>query len=121
MALTVVILGDGAMATVCARIAAEKLKGVGEVRVWGRTRERMEEMERSRENVRYLPGVKLGENVRFCGDDAALFDVGAGSAVGMIVCAVPTQYMRGALERLKGVVPAGVPVVSVAKGIEIGT
>jgi len=81
----------------------------------------MEEMERSRENVRYLPGVKLGENVRFCGDDAALFDVGTGNEVSLIIGAVPTQYLRAAFERLKAHVPAGVPVVSVAKGIEIGT
>src|SRR4051812_27785825 len=111
MALTVVTIGDGAMATVCARIVAEKLNGAGEVRIWGRLREQLAEMERSRENVRYLPGVKLGENLRFCGEDAALFDVGAGNEVGLIVCAVPTQYMRGALQRLKAFVPAGVPVV----------
>jgi len=36
----------------------------------------------------------------------------------MILSAVPTQYMRSVWKRLKPHVPKGVPIVSVAKGIE---
>lgn len=57
--------------------------------------------------------------LRFEADDGRAF---AGlTEEDLILCAVPTQYIRGALTRLARHVPAGVPVVSVAKGIEIGT
>jgi len=39
----------------------------------------------------------------------------------LILCAVPTQYIRGVFERLRAAAPAGVPVVSISKGIENGT
>jgi glycerol-3-phosphate dehydrogenase (NAD(P)+) len=39
----------------------------------------------------------------------------------LIVSAVPCQYMRPVWSRLGKHVPTGVPIVSVAKGIEIGT
>ncbi|NJL31849.1 MAG: NAD(P)-dependent glycerol-3-phosphate dehydrogenase, partial [Phycisphaerales bacterium] len=39
----------------------------------------------------------------------------------LIVSAVPTQYIRSVWSRVKPHVPAGVPVVSVAKGIETDT
>jgi glycerol-3-phosphate dehydrogenase (NAD(P)+) len=54
--------------------------------------------------------------VRFVADPVALF-----KDVTLIICAVPTQYIRAALERLKPHVPPAVPIVSIAKGIEIST
>ncbi len=123
MTLRVATIGDGAMATICAQIVAGKgtPERPVEVRVWGRDAGRLAEINRSRENVRYLPGMKIGENVRFCAGEGEVFFEEEASPAELIICAVPTQYIRGALERLRGHVPAGVPVVSVAKGIEIST
>jgi glycerol-3-phosphate dehydrogenase (NAD(P)+) len=109
----IAIIGDGAMATVCAQVLAGKAR---EVRVWGRDAQRLAQMNSSRENARYLPGVQLHERIRFIADDAAVFEGAA-----LIVCAIPTQYIRTVLGRLAGHVPPGVPVVSVAKGIELET
>ncbi len=39
----------------------------------------------------------------------------------MIVIAIPTQFVRGVLESMREHVPAGASVVSVSKGIEVGT
>jgi glycerol-3-phosphate dehydrogenase (NAD(P)+) len=39
----------------------------------------------------------------------------------MVLSAIPTQFARGVWERLGPRVPAGVPITSVAKGIENGT
>ena len=39
----------------------------------------------------------------------------------LIMCAVPTQFIHTVFENLRAHIPAGVPVVSVAKGIEIDT
>src|SRR5690349_2252512 len=127
MMMRVATIGDGAMATVCSQIVASKSNNEQpiEVRIWGRDPVRLAEMERARENLRYLPGFKLASNVHFTGDDASVFD-GLGLAgapttgeQGLIICAVPTQFIRGALIRLRQHIPPGVPVVSVAKGIEL--
>jgi glycerol-3-phosphate dehydrogenase (NAD(P)+) len=112
--LHIATIGDGSMATVCSLIAAGKA-GV-RVRAWGRDAGRIAEFNAAGENRRYLAGVKLPGNLAFTADDRGLFE-----GAGLILCAVPTQYIRSALSRLKGHVPADVPVVSVAKGIENGT
>ena len=111
MAMRVATIGDGAMATVCSQILASKGR---EVRVWGRDAARLAGFNAGRENTRYLPGVKLVEQLRFEADGRELF-----AGCEYILCAVPTQHIRGALEKLRGFVPAGVPVISVAKGIEV--
>jgi glycerol-3-phosphate dehydrogenase (NAD(P)+) len=123
--LTVSIIGDGAMATVCAQILAGKAdpEGAGtapcvtlDARVWGRDPARLASFDAARENTRYLPGIKLHRNVHFTPDPRQFF---AGSA--LIVCAIPTQYIRTTLQTLRPHVPPAVPVLSVAKGIEIDT
>ncbi|HEY4330850.1 MAG TPA: NAD(P)H-dependent glycerol-3-phosphate dehydrogenase [Phycisphaerae bacterium] len=116
--LIITTIGDGAMATVCSEVLAGKSSGGQpvEVRVWGRDAGRLAVMDAARENARYLPGVKLSDGVRFIGDDEAAF---AGAQ--LILCAVPTQYIRASLSRVREHIPAGVPVVTVAKGIETST
>jgi len=111
-------IGDGAMATVCSQIVAGKSSPQSpiDVRVWGRDASRLASFNHARENLRYLPGIKLPDNLAFESDPRALFD-----GAKLIICAVPTQYIRGALEKLAPHIPAGVPVVSVCKGIEIST
>ncbi|MEM8737151.1 MAG: NAD(P)H-dependent glycerol-3-phosphate dehydrogenase [Planctomycetota bacterium] len=106
-------VGDGAMATVLALLLESK--GVG-VTVWGPTPENVAEMIQLRENRRYLAGVRLPDAIRLTADPAVAF-----RGADLIVSAIPTQYMRPVWERLKPYAPAGVPMVSVAKGIEKDT
>ncbi len=116
--LYITTIGDGAMATVCSLIAAGKSTAAApiQVRVWGRDAGQTAAFNAARENTRYLPGIKLPDNLTFTADDRAVFQSAA-----LILCATPTQYIRPALLRLRPHVPAGVPVVSVAKGIENAT
>jgi glycerol-3-phosphate dehydrogenase (NAD(P)+) len=122
MTLHIATLGDGAMATVCSMIAAAKSTPDApiEIRAWsrggGRDAARVAAFNAARENTRYLPGIKLPPNLLFTTDDRALFDNAS-----LILCAVPTQYIRPTLLRLRPHVPPNVPVVSVAKGIENST
>jgi glycerol-3-phosphate dehydrogenase (NAD(P)+) len=109
----VTILGDGAMATVCSILLTSNGHGVT---MWGAFEESIERLVQDREQRRLLPGVSVPAGVRLTANDAECFD-----GATMVVSAVPTQYMRGVWERLKGYVPAGVAVVSVAKGIENGS
>ena len=118
MTLRIATIGDGAMATVCSLLLAGKSSAQRpvEVRIWGHDPALFDAMNSARENTHYLPGFKLPDNVRFFGDDKGLFE-----DAGLIVAAVPTQYIRPALQRLARHAPAGVPVLSVAKGIEISS
>ncbi len=108
----VTIVGDGAMATVCSIILAA---GGHAVRMWGAFEDSIERLIQNRENQRFLPGVRVPPGVELTAND----DCFAGST--MILSAVPTQYMRSAWSRLAKFTPPGVPIVSVAKGIEVGT
>jgi len=107
------ILGDGAMATVCAILLTAGGHGVT---MWGARRESIERLVRDREQTLRLPGVRVPEEARLTADDADCF-----RSATMVLSAIPTQYMRAVWQRLLPHVPAGIPVVSVAKGIEVET
>ena len=106
----VTIIGDGAMATVCSILLRQ---GGHDVTMWGAFEEAIERLLQDREQRRLLPGVRVPADVRLTANDADCF---AGAT--MVLSAVPTQYMRPVWQRLGPYLPAGVPVVSVAKGIE---
>ncbi len=106
----VTILGDGAMATVCSILLRQGGHGVT---MWGAFEESIERLMQDRENRRLLPGVSVPAEVRLTANDADAF-----TGATMILSAIPTQYMRSVWKRLSSRVPAGVPIVSVAKGIE---
>jgi glycerol-3-phosphate dehydrogenase (NAD(P)+) len=106
----VTILGDGAMATVCSIILTE---GGHRVTMWGAFEESIEQLLQDREQRRLLPGVRVPQNVRLTANDSQCF-----SDATLILSAVPTQYMRSVWTRLRPYAPRGIPVVSVAKGIE---
>jgi glycerol-3-phosphate dehydrogenase (NAD(P)+) len=113
MAEQITILGDGAMATVCAILLTAGGHGVT---MWGAFEESIEQLLQDREQRKLLPGVKVPQQVRLTANDASAF-----SGATLILSAIPTQYMRSSWKRLKPHVPANVPVISVAKGIENNT
>ncbi|HEX3356628.1 MAG TPA: NAD(P)H-dependent glycerol-3-phosphate dehydrogenase [Tepidisphaeraceae bacterium] len=106
----VTILGDGAMATVCAILLRQ---GGHRVTIWGAFEESIERLIQNREQSRLLPGVTIPGDVRLTANDRQCFD---GST--LILSAIPTQYMRQVWKRLREFVPKDVSIVSVAKGIE---
>jgi glycerol-3-phosphate dehydrogenase (NAD(P)+) len=109
----IAMIGDGGMGSVLSLLLCEK--GLA-TRMWGYEARQLAEIERRRENVQFLPGYRLPEALVFeARDDRAM--IGAQ----LIVSAVPCQYMRRVWKRLAPHVPAGVPIVSVAKGIENDT
>ncbi len=106
----ITIIGDGAMATVCAGLLADK--GFG-VRLWSAFERNADQMRRTGRNERFLPGVKLPEALKITANPAEAF----ADAV-MVISAVPTQYTRAVWDRLKPHCPAKMPICSVTKGIE---
>jgi glycerol-3-phosphate dehydrogenase (NAD(P)+) len=113
MAEQVTIIGDGAMATVCSILLTQGGHGVT---MWGAFEESIDQLLQDREQRKLLPGVRVPASVRLTANDADCFD-----GATLILSAVPTQYMRSAWKRLSRHAPKGVPIVSVAKGIENGT
>ncbi|HTW94920.1 MAG TPA: NAD(P)H-dependent glycerol-3-phosphate dehydrogenase [Tepidisphaeraceae bacterium] len=112
MAEHVTILGDGAMATVCALLLAQ---GGHSVTLWGAFEESIDRIRQTREN-QLLPGVKIPLGVTATANESDCF---VGST--LIVSAIPTQFLRTIWTRLRPSVPANIPVVSVSKGIENNT
>ncbi len=107
------VVGTGAMGTVLAQILADNNVHVA---LLGRRREQVDAILATRENRRYLPGIRLSERITPTTEPVAAL---AGTE--LVVSAVPCQYLRSVFERIGGCIGAGVPVCSVTKGIEIDT
>jgi glycerol-3-phosphate dehydrogenase (NAD(P)+) len=110
----IAILGSGAMATAAAVLLSERSRC--DVRIWTRTPERAAELLRDKENRKLLPGVPIPPGVRVTHLIAEVVE-----EADLIVAAIPTRFLRETLMPLAGQIPASLPVVSVAKGLEIGT
>ena len=104
------IIGDGGMGTVLAMLLAEKEIPV---RLWGYDAQQLQQIAQNRENVKFLPGRKLPETIIFEPDDKKII-----VDTDLVISAVPCQFMRSIWTRLKKHTPKGIPVCSVAKGIE---
>ncbi|MEE2907313.1 MAG: NAD(P)H-dependent glycerol-3-phosphate dehydrogenase [Planctomycetota bacterium] len=104
----VTVIGDGQMGLV---MADALQRGGAEVRVWGPFPEDLESLANTRRSSR-LKGFSL--------DPAIVVEPDAEAAVAgtsLLVNAIPTQFIRTVWARL-GTGTQGIPVVSVAKGIE---
>ncbi len=115
------VLGVGQMGLVCANALAGRDRGNGdarkpvEVRLWGHDADEVGAVAQTRLSDR-LPGFELDETVRVC------LDAGEALAgVDAVVAAIPAQFLRETFARLRPLLPLGAGVVSVAKGIEVGT
>jgi glycerol-3-phosphate dehydrogenase (NAD(P)+) len=111
---TVAVLGAGAWGTAVALHLAARPDF--RVRLWGARPDSVRQLRERRENVRLLPGVPIPEAVDLT-DDAGRALAGADLAV----AAVPTVHLRGAIARLRPAWPARLAVLSLTKGIEVGT
>lgn len=109
----VAIIGDGQMATVCGVMLADR--GI-HVRMWGQNPDHIAALKTTRENRRYLPGLRIPERVSFTADERAVF-----VAAELVINAVPCQYIRSVWQRLAPSFPGNIPVTSVSKGIENDT
>ncbi len=111
--MNIAILGAGSWGTTLAVLLAEK--GL-DVCLWSHRPELAREIDRTRQNSRYLPGIVLPENLRI---EADITRAVTGAA--MIVTAVPSQALRETLLSLGDYSPGDTIFVNVAKGIELET
>ena len=109
--MKICVAGDGAWGTA---LAVNAIENNHKVVLWGTFPEYLEQMKTSGENTKFLHGVKLPDALEFEADiSLALADCS------IIICATPTQYLRGVLKKMAGHVPADAVIVNVAKGIEL--
>lgn len=109
----VAVIGDGGWGTTLAVHLSKK--GV-DVTLWGIFPENIGLLRSRRENVKFLPGVKIPDAVRLT---SSLDEAMPGAE--LVVLATPSQFMRGVLDMLRMHDLKGKAFVSVTKGIENDT
>jgi glycerol-3-phosphate dehydrogenase (NAD(P)+) len=114
MPTTFAVLGSGGWGTAIAVLLAQDPEH--RVRLWGAHAGTVERIRADRENKRLLPGVRIPEEVEITVDPAA-----AVADADCWVTAIPTAYLRETIARFTVVRRADVPVVSLTKGLEVGT
>ena len=107
------VLGGGSWGTALAILLGKK--GL-DVDIWLRDEKQVDEIIKSGENKKYLPKVKLPENLNVMTDvEKAIFNKD------IILLAVPTHGVRGTLMNFKKYINKAQVIVNVAKGIENDT
>ncbi|MFI7609843.1 NAD(P)H-dependent glycerol-3-phosphate dehydrogenase [Nonomuraea terrae] len=109
----VAVFGTGSWGTTFAMILAE---AGNEVTLWGRRRELVEVIDRDHVNPDYLPGVPLPPTLRATTDPERAL-----AGADFVVLAVPSQRLRPNLAAWRPYIPPKAVLVSLMKGIELGT
>lgn len=107
------VVGDGGWGTALALLLHKN--GVATT-VWCAFADHAEELRRTRENKRFLPGIALPADLSITADPHT-----AAAGADVVVSVVPTQYLRGVAQRFEDALAGDVPLVSATKGIEIET
>ena len=108
----VAVLGAGTWGTTFAKVLADAGR---DVVLWARRPEVARAITNERRNPEYLPGVDLPAIEATTTAAAALEGAHA------VVLAVPSQTLRHNLTAWRPLLPAGRTLVSLAKGVELGT
>ncbi|MQA09223.1 MAG: NAD(P)H-dependent glycerol-3-phosphate dehydrogenase [Pseudonocardiaceae bacterium] len=109
----VTVMGAGSWGTAFAKVLADAGR---DVTLWARRTEIAEAVRDRHANPDYLPDVELPDRVHATSDARSALD-GAQA----VVLAVPSQSLRSNLTAWRSMLPADVPLVSLAKGVELGT
>jgi glycerol-3-phosphate dehydrogenase (NAD(P)+) len=111
--MRVAVIGSGSWGTA---LALQVSRSVADVRLWARTSAAAEAIEASRENVRYLPGVRLPDQVS-CSSDLATVLSGAD----LVVAVVPSQSIRQVMALAGPHIADHAVVCCASKGVENGS
>jgi glycerol-3-phosphate dehydrogenase (NAD(P)+) len=111
--MRIAVLGAGSWGTTLAILLTDNSH---DVTLWSYRESDAERMRETRENPSFLPGIPIPDAVTITTDLIA-----ASRHAQLIVGAVPSQFLRGVMARLRGELAAEAVIVNVAKGIENGT
>jgi glycerol-3-phosphate dehydrogenase (NAD(P)+) len=107
------VLGTGSWGTAYAAVLSD---AGTETVLWARRPELAEAINAGRENPDYLPGIVLPEGLRATADPAEAL-----TGADFVVLAVPSQTLRDNLSQWVQSLPADAVLVSLMKGVELGT
>ncbi len=109
----IVVMGAGSWGTTVAKVIAD---AGFEVMLWSRREEVANEINETKRNSDYLPGIDLPQNLSATSNLAeALKDAE------QIYLAIPSQSLRESLTAWKDLIPKGATLISLIKGLEQGT
>lgn len=108
--MTVAVLGGGSFGTAIANIIATNGE---ETFLWMRDPQRAERSEKIRENVEYLPGYKLHDDLVVSTDLKACI-----ARSDVVAIAVPSDSFREVCQRIAPLITPDTIVISLTKGIE---
>ena len=107
------VFGAGSWGTTFAKVLAD---AGNEVTLWARRAELADRINADRINAEYLPGITLPPGLTATDDPSrALRDVQ------LVAIAIPAQSLRVNLAEWAGAVPSDATLVSLMKGVELGT
>jgi glycerol-3-phosphate dehydrogenase (NAD(P)+) len=107
------VIGGGAWGSALASVAA---RAGADVALWARNPNVVATINQRHENQLFLPGIALDRAIAATTDAASAI---ADADAALIV--VPAQFLRAALEMLAPQMPADLPLLLCAKGIETGS
>ncbi|MCW2606053.1 MAG: glycerol-3-phosphate dehydrogenase [Frankiales bacterium] len=107
------VLGTGSWGTAFAKVLAD---AGTDVVLWARRQELADAVNRTHENPDYLPGLQLPGNLSATSDARE-----AVTGADFVVLAVPSQSLRDNLAAVAGALAPGAVLVSLMKGVELGT
>jgi glycerol-3-phosphate dehydrogenase (NAD(P)+) len=107
------VMGAGSWGTAFALVLAD---AGNDVVMWGRREELCDTINTKHENTDYLPGIALPEIITATHDPAKALE-----GAEIVVLAVPSQQLRSNLESWCEHIPADAVMVSLMKGVELGT
>lgn len=111
--MRVAMLGSGSWGTACSLVLAD---AGNDVAMWARRAELCDAINADRRNDEYLPGIELPPAIRATHDPADALD-----GAEIVVLAVPSQTLRVNLSAWAPLLPSETVLVSLMKGIELGT
>ena len=112
MRIRAAILGGGSWGTTVASLVARNVPAT----IWARSAETVGEINAKHTNERYLPGARLTPEMR---GNTSIEEAVRDADV--VVMGVPSQAMRETARHVGKYIRAWVPVISLSKGLELGT
>ena len=107
------VMGAGSWGTAFAMVLAD---AGGDVVLWAKDADLAATIERTRRNPSYHPAVELPDRLHATADAAQ-----AMHGAELVVLAIPAQVLRGVLDGWRALLPQDAVLVSLMKGIELGT
>ena len=112
MKLQVGLLGGGSWGTTVASLTARNCPTT----LWARNMETVDDINKHHRNEKYLPGAVLPKSLKASGSIEETV-----READVVIMGIPAQHFRTVLQEARPHIRPWVPIISLAKGLEIDT